>query len=41
MDTQTTIAIGIVGVTLAVFIVRLARRKPKGGCGHGCGCGKK
>lgn len=41
MDTQSYIAAGIVLATLAVFVVRLARRKPGGGCGHDCGCCKK
>lgn len=42
MDAQSYIAAGIVLVTLVVFGVRLvARPRSGGGCGHGCGCGKK
>ncbi|MEI8037873.1 MAG: hypothetical protein WCJ14_05740 [Verrucomicrobiota bacterium] len=41
MDTQSLIAAGIVLVTLVIFALRLARRKPARGCGHDCGCGKK
>ena len=41
MDTQSYLAAAIVLVTLGVFVVRLARRKPARGCGHDCGCGKK
>lgn len=41
MDWQTTIAIGIVALTLTIFLVRLARPRKKRGCGHGCDCGKK
>jgi hypothetical protein len=40
---QSIIAVGIVVVTLTVFLLRLVRPKPKGGgsCGHDCGCGKR
>jgi hypothetical protein len=39
---QSITAVGIVVITLTVFLVRLARPKAKGGgCGHDCGCGKK
>ncbi len=41
MDWQTVIAIGIVILTLTVFVVRFIRPKKGGGCGHDCGCGKK
>ncbi len=41
MDWQTHTAIGIVTLTLVIFLVRLAKRKPRSGCGHSCGCGKK
>ena len=41
MDWQTLTAIGIVALTLVIFLVRLARPKKRGGCGHDCGCGKK
>ena len=41
MDWQSPIAIGIVAITLAVFIIRLSRRKPgKNGCGGSCNCRK-
>lgn len=40
MDWQTYTAIGIVVLTLTIFLVRLARPKKRGGCGHDCGCGK-
>lgn len=40
MNWQTVIAAGIVGITLLIFLIRLARPKRKSGCGHGCGCGK-
>ena len=39
-DWQTLTAAGIVIVTLAFFLVRLARPKKKSGCGHGCDCKK-
>jgi hypothetical protein len=41
MDWQTYTAAGIVIVTLAILLVRLARPRKKAGCGHPCGCGKK
>ncbi len=41
MDWQTYTALGIVAITLVVFLVRLTRPKKKRGCGHGCDCGKK
>lgn len=38
---QSTIALGIVALTLLVFLIRMVRKpKRKGGCGHDCGCGK-
>ncbi len=40
MDWQTPTAAVIVGITLMVFAIRLARPKKKSGCGHDCGCGK-
>jgi hypothetical protein len=40
-DWQTWAALGAV-VLATFFLVRMATRgKKKGGCGHGCGCGKK
>lgn len=41
MNWQTYIAAGIVIFTLTVFLVRIAKPKKQGGCGHNCGCGKK
>ena len=40
MDWQTYTAVGIVIITLVIFLVRLARPKKKSGCGHNCGCDK-
>ncbi len=40
MDWQTLTAVGIVAVTLTIFLVRLARPKKSSGCGKGCGCDK-
>lgn len=41
MDWQTYTAIGIVTITLVIFLVRITRpKKKRGGCGHGCDCGK-
>jgi hypothetical protein len=40
MDWQTYTAIGIVVLTLTIFLVRLAKPKKRGGCRHDCGCGK-
>jgi hypothetical protein len=40
MNWQSLVAIGIVVLTLVVFLVRLARPRRKSGCGHDCGCGK-
>lgn len=40
MDWQTYTAVGIVVITLVIFLVRLARPKKKSGCGHNCGCDK-
>ena len=40
MDWQTLTAAGIVGITLLIFLFRLARPAKKSGCGHDCGCGK-
>ncbi len=41
-QTQTWIALAIVGLTLAVFAWRLFRKKASGGscCGGRCGCAK-
>jgi hypothetical protein len=41
MDWQTYSALGIVAITLVIFLVRLAKPKKNRGCGHGCGCDKK
>jgi hypothetical protein len=41
MDMQSYIALGVVGITLVIFVIRIARPNKKGGCGKGCGCGKK
>jgi hypothetical protein len=38
LDWQTIVALVIVGVTLAVFLIGYARTKKRGGCGHNCGC---
>jgi hypothetical protein len=38
---QSIAAIGIVTITLLVFVICLVRPKKRGGCGHDCGCGKK
>ena len=40
MDWQTLTAVGIVIITLVIFLVRLARPKKKSSCGKDCGCGK-
>ena len=40
-DWQTSVAVAIVLITLAVFAVRVFRSKKKTGCSHNCGCGKK
>jgi hypothetical protein len=40
IDWQTALAVGIVTITLTIFIHRLMRPKKKSGCGHDCGCGK-
>ncbi len=40
MDWQTLTAAGIVIITLTIFLIRLAKPKKKGGCGHNCGCDK-
>jgi hypothetical protein len=41
MDWQTYTAAGIVTLTLVVFLVHMAKRRPKSGCGHGCACSNK
>ena len=41
MDWQTSIAIGIVGLTLALLVLRLVRPGKRRGCGHHCHCGRK
>jgi hypothetical protein len=38
MDWQTYTALGIVGITLSIFLVRLARPRRGKGCGAGCKC---
>ncbi|HEX7260779.1 MAG TPA: hypothetical protein VF258_03105 [Luteolibacter sp.] len=40
MDWQAYTAIGIVTLTLVIFLLRLARPKKKSGCSHDCGCDK-
>lgn len=35
---QTIVALGIVAATLLIFVIRMLRPRPKGGCGHDCGC---
>ena len=41
-DTQAIIAIAVVVLTFAAFIVAKAKGgKKSGGCGHGCGCDHK
>jgi hypothetical protein len=41
MDWQGLAAIGVVVLTLVVFLFRLARQGPKSGCGGRCGCRMK
>lgn len=41
LEWQTVAALGIIAATVTIFLVRLAKPKSKGGCGHDCGCGKK
>jgi hypothetical protein len=39
MDWQSYIALGIVALTLGIFIYRLLKRKkPENSCGKNCGC---
>ena len=40
MNWQTYAAIGIIAITLVIFIFRLIRPQKKSGCGHDCGCDK-
>jgi hypothetical protein len=40
-DWQTLVAGAVVVLTLLVFLIRLARPRRGGGCGHGCDCGRK
>ncbi|MBB5349811.1 hypothetical protein HNR46_000032 [Haloferula luteola] len=41
-DWQSYAAAAIVGITLAILVRRFfAPKKPQGGCGNDCGCGKK
>jgi hypothetical protein len=40
LDWQTLAALGIVMITLTVFLVRFAKPKKKSHCGHHCGCEK-
>ena len=35
---QTLAALGVVAVTVVVFVVRLVRPRRKGACGKNCGC---
>jgi hypothetical protein len=37
-DWQTLAAGAVVVITALIFLVRLARRRPGGGCGGHCGC---
>jgi hypothetical protein len=40
MNWQTYTALGVVAITLAIFIYRIFfRKKSKTSCGHDCGCG--
>lgn len=41
LEWQTVVALAIVALTATIFLVRLAKPKSKGSCGHDCGCGKK
>ncbi len=43
MDWQTYTAIGVVTLTLVIFLVRLTKRsgKSNSSCGHSCGCNKE
>ncbi|MBK1881201.1 FeoB-associated Cys-rich membrane protein [Luteolibacter pohnpeiensis] len=40
LDWQSIVALTIVFLTLAAFIIRALSRKKKPGCGKNCGCGK-
>lgn len=42
MDWQTYTAIGVVTLTLVIFLVRLTKRsgKSNSSCSHNCGCNK-
>ncbi|NJM36534.1 MAG: hypothetical protein HC845_00905 [Akkermansiaceae bacterium] len=37
---QTLAALGVVFITLTIFLVQLAKPKKKPNCGHRCGCKK-
>jgi len=39
-DWQSLAAGAVVCVTALIFLVRMARPRPGGGCGGNCGCGK-
>jgi hypothetical protein len=40
MDWQTYTALGVVAITLAIFVHSLFfKKKSKTSCGHNCGCG--
>lgn len=41
MDWQSYTALGIVGLTLAVFVIRIVRPRKKRDCGGSCACPKK
>jgi hypothetical protein len=40
MDWQSFAAIGIVIMTVLIFIRRITRKRRGSSCGHDCGCGK-
>ena len=40
MDWQSIAAVLVVALTLAVFLLRMARPRPKSRCGRRCACGK-
>lgn len=40
-DWQSWAALGVVFTTAALMVGRFLRRKKKGGCAGGCGCGVK
>ncbi|HEY1080723.1 MAG TPA: FeoB-associated Cys-rich membrane protein [Prosthecobacter sp.] len=40
-DWQSWAALGIVVITLAIFVRKALTPRKKGGCGGGCGCSHK